>query len=228
MKSLLLTGAALALSLAAAAPAAAQVNGIGITDPATSIVSTEALAAAYGEITNANQQQITQLQQIQQQRQDLMRQFDSDQNGELSDAEITAAQANASAVQQLQTLNQTIAQTQRPITTAQVYAVEQLAMQYGPALQKVMADKGVKLLIKPGAVDFPPPEAVLTDEVTAELDRLVPSVSTTVPEGWQPQQQSVALWEEVQQIIAQIAALRQAQGQQQPAAAAPTQPVPGR
>jgi hypothetical protein len=48
----------------------------------------------------------------------MMRQFDTNNDGQISDAENQAAQANTSAVQQLQALEQTINQTNAPIQLA--------------------------------------------------------------------------------------------------------------
>jgi Skp family chaperone for outer membrane proteins len=224
-----LTSAVLAaLAALAAVPAAAQVNGIGVTNPQAAIFGSKALSDAYGTINSTYAAQITQLQQSQQQRDQLLRQFDTDQNGNLSEAETAAAQANAAAVQQLQTLNQAIAQAQRPISLAQIYVVEQIAMQYSAALQQVITQKSVQLILEPEAVAYAPEAAVLTDDVITALDQLIPAASTAVPDGWQPQQQSVAVWEAVQELIATVAQMRQAQAQQQPAAQQPATPVQGR
>ena len=220
-----LTGAALAVLAAfAAVPAAAQVNGIGVTNPQAAIFGSKALSAAYGQINTTYAAQITQLQQNQQQRDQILRQFDTDQNGDLSEAETAAAQANTAAVQQLQTVNQQIAQAQRPISLAQIYVVEQIAQQYSAALQQVITQKNVQLILEPEAVAYAPEAAVLTDDVITALDQLIPAASTAVPEGWQPQQQSVAVWEAVQGLIATVSQMRQAQAQQQPAAQQPAAP----
>ena len=90
-----------------AVPAAAQVNGIGVTDPAIAIAGSQALQTAYQQIGTTYQAQRTQLEQLQQQRDALVRQFDTNGDGQLSEAEQAAAQANTTAVQQLQTLDQT-------------------------------------------------------------------------------------------------------------------------
>jgi Skp family chaperone for outer membrane proteins len=228
MKTHLLAGAALALSAFAAVPAAAQVNGIGITDPAAVIFSTKALVDAYGKINTTYAAQITQLQQLQQQRDGVIRPFDVDQNGNLDDNELAAAQANAAAVSQMQTLNQSIADAELPINTAQVYAIEQIAQQYSPALQKVIAAKQIKLILKPDSIGYAPPEAVITNQIVAELDKALPTASIEAPAGWQPQQQSVALWQQVQRIIETMSQMRAAQQAQQGQAAPATPPVQGR
>ena len=224
MRTHLLSITALALTAGMAVPAAAQVNGIGVTDPAIAIAGSQALQTGYQQIGTTYQAQRTQLEQLQQQRDTLVRQFDSNGDGQLSDTEQQAAQANATAVQQLQTLDQTINQTQAPIQLARVYVIEQIALQYGPALQQVVAANNVSLILTPGSVVFAADAVDVTDEIVARLNTLVPTVATTVPAGWQPQRQSVQLYQEVQQML--LAAAQQQQAQQ--AAPAPATPVQGR
>jgi hypothetical protein len=64
--------------------------------------------------------------------------------------------------------------------------------------------------------------ADVTDEIITQLNTLAPTVSTAAPQGWQPQQQSVSLYQQVSEILLSVAAQQQAQ--QQPPAA----PVQGR
>jgi Skp family chaperone for outer membrane proteins len=227
MKSHLLFIPALALTAALAGPAAAQVNGIGVTDPAIAIASSQALGTAYQQIGTTYAAQRTQLEQLQQQRDALVRQFDTDSDGQLNEAEQQAAQANATAVQQLQTLDQTINQTQAPIQLARIYVVEQIAMQYGTAVQQVVTANNVSLILTPASVIYAADAVDLTDEIVAQLNTLVPAASTAVPAGWQPQRQSITLFQEVQQMLL-TAAAQQAQQQQQGAAPAPQPAAPGR
>jgi len=65
----------------------------------------------------------------------------------------------------------------------------------------------------------------VTPKIVAQLNTLVPTVSTSVPAGWQPARQSVQLYQEVQQML--LAAAQQQQAQAQPGAA-PATPVQGR
>jgi len=51
MKTILKTAAALALATAIAAPASAQVSGIGVADPAVVVAGSKALQAAYSQIS---------------------------------------------------------------------------------------------------------------------------------------------------------------------------------
>jgi Skp family chaperone for outer membrane proteins len=222
MRPHLLSLSALALSAAVAAPAAAQVNGVGVTDPAIAIASSQALGAAYQQIGTTYAAQRTQLDQLQQQRETLVRQFDTNNDGQMSEAEQQAAQANTTAVQQLQTLDQTINQTQGPIQLARVYVVEQIAMQYGTAVQQVVTANNISMILSPASVVYAADAVDVTDEIVTQLNTLVPTVSTSVPAGWQPQRQSVTLFQEVQQLL--VTAAQQQAAQQQPAAPQPAAP----
>ena len=227
MKTLLCAGAAIALSAVLAAPATAQVNGIGVSDPALVVASSQALQTSYGQIATTFAAERTQLEQTQTQRDSLARPFDTDGDGQLDDTERAALQANATVLQQIQTLEQSIAQTQQPITAARVYAIEQIAQQLGTAVQQVVAANNVQMIVAPSTVVWMADAADLTDEIAAALNALVPAVSTTPPQGWQPQRSSVDLYQQVQQILVAAAvqqAQQQAAQQQQPAAP----PVQGR
>lgn len=229
MKLHLSTAAALALATALATPAAAQVNGIGIANPTVAVARTQALSTGFNQINTTFQAQITQLQQQEQQRLTVLQQLDTNNDGQLSQAEQTAAQSNATVLQQLQTIDQSINQTQQPITQARVYVVEQILLQYGTALQQVISANNVQMILEPGPVLYAVEAADLTDKITAALNQRVPTVTTAVPAGWQPQRQSVATFQEIQQLMAAAAQQQQqAQQAQQPAAAAPQQPVQGR
>ena len=224
MRTHLLSITALALAAGVAVPAAAQVNGIGVSDPAIAIASAQALGTAYQQIGTTFAAQRTQLDQLQQQRETLVRQFDTNNDGQLSDTEQQAAQGNAQAVQQLQTLDQTIQQTQAPIQLARIYVIEQIAMQYSNAVQQVVTANNISLIISPGSVVFATDAVDVTPKIVAQLNTLVPTVSTSVPAGWQPQRQSVQLFQEVQQMLVTAAQAQAAQQQQ----AAPATPVQGR
>jgi len=222
MKTRLLAAALVAASTIAAVPAAAQVNGIAVTDPAIAIAGSQALQTGFQQIGTTYQAQRTQLDQLQQQRAGLLRQFDSNGDGQLSEQEQTAAQGNTAVIQQVQGLDQQINQVQQPITAARVYVVEQLLMQYNAALQQVVTQNGVQLVLNPNGVVWLADAVDITQKVTTALNQLVPTVSTAVPQGWQPQRQSVGVYQEVSDLLL-AAAMQQAQSQP-----APAQPTPGR
>ena len=222
MKARILGAATLALSALVAVPAAAQVNGIGVADPAIAVAGSQALQTAYNQIGTTFQAQRTQLEQLQQQRAGLIRQFDTDNDGQLSQEEQTAAQANTAVIQQVNGLDQQINTIQQPITLARVYVIEQLAQQLSPAVQAVVQANNVQLLLNPSAALYMADPVEMTDEIMAQLNQTVPTVSTAVPQGWQPQQQSVNLFQQVQEILLTVAQ-QQAAAAQQPAAATPVQ-----
>jgi Skp family chaperone for outer membrane proteins len=226
MKTHLLATAALALSVFVAVPAAAQVSGIGIADPAIALASSQARQAADAQIATTFQAQRTQLEQLQQQRATALRQFDTDGDGQLNAAEQTAAQSNTAAVQQIQTLEETISQTQGPITQARMYALEQVLQQFNTAMQQVVQQKSLQLILSPETAIYASDAVDVTDEIITALNALVPSVSTAVPAGWQPQRQTAQLFQDVQQLLLQAAVVQQQQ--QQAAGAAQQQPVQGR
>lgn len=226
MKARILGATMLALSALVATPAAAQVNGVAVTDPAVAIAGAQALQAAYTQIGTTFQAQRTQLEQLQQQRATAIRQFDTDGDGQLSQEEQTAAQANTAVITQVQGLDQQINTIQQPITLARVYVIEQLAQQLSPAVQAVVQANNIQLILNPAATLYIAEAADVTDDIVAQLNTLAPTVSTAVPEGWQPQQQSVQLFQQVQEILVTAAAQQQAAQQQQQQQ--PATPVQGR
>lgn len=227
MKTHLFAALAASAAAIAAVPAAAQVNGIAIAEPAIAVASAQALQTAYGQIATTFEAQRTQLEQQQQQREALVRQFDTDNDGQLSEAEQTAAQSNTAVLQQIQAIEQTIAQTQQPITTARVYVIEQILMQFSAAMQQVIQAGSIQLILTPASAVYAADAVDVTDKITAALNQAVPTVATAVPEGWRPQQQSVQMYQEVQQILLAAAQQQAAQqAAQQPAA--PATPVQGR
>jgi Skp family chaperone for outer membrane proteins len=218
-----ITGAALAaLAAFAAVPAAAQVNGIAVADPAIALAGSQALQTAYGQIGTTFQTQRTQLEQLQQQRAGLIRQFDTNGDGQLSEAEQTAAQANTAVVQQVQGIDQQINTVQQPISRARVYVVEQVAMQLNTAIQQVIQAGSIQVILSPNSGVYFADQVDVTDEIIAQLNTLAPTVSATPPDGWQPQQQSVQLYQQVSDILLQVAMAQQQQPQQ------PATPVQGR
>ncbi|MBX7514864.1 OmpH family outer membrane protein [Qipengyuania sp. GH38] len=217
-----LAAASLATAAMAATPAAAQVNGnIGIVSVPAAVAQATARTTAYQQISTTYASQITQIQQKQQQMQTLLQQLDTNNDGQLDPAEQQAAQ-NAPQAQQLQTLENETAQLSNQIDGARIYAIEQILLQYNAALQTVVQQDNLQLVLSPDAVQYSAPAANVTQKVVAALNTRVPSVQITPPQGWQPAQQSVALYQQVQQIL-MVAAARQQQAAaqqqtQQPAA----------
>lgn len=218
MKFLSKTFAAASLASAAivAGPAAAQVSGnIAVVNPPATIAASSALNTAYQQIGTTYSSQITQIQQKQQQAQTLLQQLDSNSDGNLDQTEQQAAQ-NAPQAQQIQTLEREIAQLSNQIDSARVYAIEQILQQYGAALQTVTSADNIQVVLSPDGVSWSAPAANINQKVVAALNSRVPSVQITPPQGWQPSQQAVGVYQQVQQILMVAASRQQAAGQQQP------------
>jgi len=145
-------------------------------------------------------------------------------DGQLSQEEQTAAQANTALVQQIQGIETQISTVQEPMTLAGIYAVEQVAQQLNAAVQQVVQANNVQLILSPGATLYVADPVELTDDILARLNANVTTVSTAVPQGWQPQQSTVQLFQQVQDIRRAIAQQQAAAAaQQQPAATTPVQ-----
>jgi len=227
MKALLSSGAALALAVALSAPASAQVSGIGVADPAIVIAGSQALSTAYSQIGTTYQAQRTQLDQLDQQRVALIKKFDTNNDGKIDQAEQKAAQAETNPTRkQLETLDQQINTVQTPINLAAAFAISQIAQQFGATVQQVVSQGGVQLILPSNTVLYSSDAANLNQKITTALNTRLPSVSITPPAGWQPDQQTVQLFQDVQQVRLAAAQQMAQQQQQRGAAAAPaTAPV---
>ncbi len=222
-----ITRTALALSAAASllavtSPVVAQVNGIATADTSVAVAGTQALQTGFQQISTQYEAQRQSLEQTQQQRQQIVQQLDTNQDGQLSETEANAApQATVTQVQQL---DQQIAQIQAPIQRARVFVVSQVAQQYAAAVQQVISDRGIQLMIAPEALVYAPETADVTQSVTQALNARVPSVQIVPPENFQPTQAAVQLYQQIQQLLL-LSAIQQ---QQQQGAAGQQQPVEGR
>lgn len=225
-----LAAASIAGAAIVAMPVSAQVSGnIGVVNAPAAIAASNALRTAYQQIGQTYSAQITQIQQKQQQAETLLQQLDTNSDGNLDQTEQQAAQ-NAPQAQQIQTLEREIAQLSNQVDSARVYAVQQILQQYGASLQTVVSQDNLQLVLSPDSVAWSAPAANINEKVVNALNSRVPSVQITPPQGWQPSQQAVAAFQQIQQLL-MIASARQAaqQQQQQPAQAAqPAQQPSGR
>lgn len=240
MTRFLTTAAALALAAftaSASAPASAQVSGIGVAEPAVIVAGSQALTTAYSQISTMYAAQRTQLDQLDQQRVALIKKFDTNNDGQLSQAEQQAAQVETNPTRkQLVTLEQQINTIQQPINLAAAYAVSQIAQQLGTAVQQVVSGGGVQLILPSNQVLYAADAANLNQKIVTALNTRVPQVSITPPAGWQPDQSTVQLFQDVQEVRLAAAQQMAAQKQQagaaapaaQPGAKAPATPVKGR
>ena len=235
MKRLLTSATAMALGAALATPASAQVSGIGVAEPAVIVAGSQALTGAYSQISTMYAAQRTQLDQLDQQRVALIKKFDTNNDGQLNQAEQQAAQVETNPTRkQLETLEQQINTVQQPINLAAAYAVSQIAQQLGAAVQQVVSAGGVQLILPSNQVLYAADAANLNQKIAAALNTRLPQVSITPPAGWQPDQSTIQLFQDVQQVRLAVAQQMAAQQQQagaakpaaQPGAKAPATPAP--
>ena len=220
-----LAPAMLAASTVLAAPLAAQVQGsIASLDLSRTVLTSSALATAYNEVGQTYAAQIEQIRTKTEQRQTILRTFDKDSNNQVDDAELAAAQKTPQ-FKQLETLEQEINQTNNQINAARIYAIEQILQQVSPALQQVVTDKKITLVLEPSAVVFQPPQADITEAVVTALNTRLPRVGIVPPQNWQPSRAGVQMFQEIQQMLAAAQAMQRQQQAQQPAAGNADAPV---
>ncbi|AOL23909.1 chaperone for outer membrane proteins, Skp family [Erythrobacter litoralis] len=210
-----LASAGLAFGALAATPAFAQVEGkIATADRTRSLIGTTALQNAFQQIETTYSAQIEQLRTKQQQRQALLKQFDTNGDNEIDDAEYQAVESSPQ-FGTLQTLDQELTQLSNQIELARVFVVEQIAQQYAPALREVVEQQQIQLVLNPGALAVPSQEADITQAIVTSLNAKVPSVGVVPPQGYQPSRQGVQLTQDIEQTLQVISLLRQQQQQQQ-------------
>ena len=212
--------AAACLSVAAiSAPASAQVAGIATADTAVAITRSKALGTAYQQIGTQYAAVAQQLQAKRVEINNLNAQLDTNKDKELTQAELDVAiKAKNPLLTQLDAKQKEINTLQEPVFLAQLYAVEQIALKYDAAQQAVITAKKINVILAPDAFVWAPEAVDVTAAITAELDKVVPSVPITPPAGWRPSRQIGALYQQIQQLI-------NAASQQAQAAAAQARPA---
>ena len=212
-----LAAASLAACAVSAVPATAQVQGrVATLDISRAIIGTSALQTAYNQVSTTYSAQIETRRTKTQQRQTLLQGFDTNNDNEVNDAELQAAQSSPQFAQ-LQTLEQEIQQLTNQIDAGRIFAIEQIFAQYPAALQEVVTQQQIQMVMSPATVLYAPQEADITQQVTTSLNTKVPQVGIVPPAGWQPTRQGVQLFQEIQQtlVAAQVLQQRQQAAQQQ-------------
>lgn len=217
----LLAPASLALTALIAMPAHAQVEGrIATVDIARTVIGTTAFQTSYEQVNQTYAQQNELRRTKAQERQTLLATFDKNGDKQVDDTELAEKQ-NTADFTKLQALEQEIQALGNQIDGARVYAIEQILVQYGPALQEVTTSQQIKVVLDPGSLLFAVPEADITQKVTTALNAKVPSVGVVPPAGWQPSREGVQIYQDIQQRLLVAAQLQQQAQQQQPAPTAP-------
>lgn len=215
--------AAIALA-AVSSPAAAQINGMAVVRPAVVVAQSQALQNGYQLISNTFTTQFTQLEALNTQRVALLRSIDTNGNGQAEELDTNGdgnldatEQAANPVVAQLGALDQQIGPLEAPIQMAQLYVVNQVAQQYGTAAQAVIAERGVQVMLAPESIVFAADGLDISELVAANLNTRLPSVSITPAAGWQPDETTFNLYQQVQQVFAAMARNAQAQSAAAPA-----------
>jgi Skp family chaperone for outer membrane proteins len=189
----LLTGSAIALSGAFAGLTAAHAQTVAVADPEAAVEKTTAFSAATTQIQTTYKAQLTQADTIRKEVEPLLKTLDTNGDGQLSQQELAAAQAAKNpAIATIQAKQQQIQAAEAPAARAQAYAVEQISAKLQQAVQTVISTKKVSMILRPQSVMFADQVADITDDITAELNKLVPTASITPPAGWTPGQKSAA------------------------------------
>jgi Skp family chaperone for outer membrane proteins len=210
-----------AAPLALGSVANAQVSGIATANPTIAIAKTKAFSAAYSQIGKQYESYFDQIDARNKTLNGLRAQLDTNNDKQLTQEELDAAvRAKSPVLQSIQTEEAEIQKLQTPAIKAQMFAVESIFNEYSNAQQQVVTSKKIGVILNPDAFLYAPPQADVTDAITAALDVRVPTVGTTPPADWQPQRNTVSLHQQLQQLLV-ASARNQAAQQQKPPAAQP-------
>jgi Skp family chaperone for outer membrane proteins len=211
--SKLLVGVTLAAT--SALPAHAQVDGrMASIDVARTIIGTTAFQTAYQQVETTYAQQNELRRTKAQERQTMLAKFDKNGDKQVDDTEQVAMKKSPD-YPKLQTLEQEIIGITNQIDGARVFAIEQIIMQYGSALQDVVNAEQIKVVFDPSNIVFSAPETDITAKVVTALNARVPAVGVVPPSGWQPSREGAQIYQEIQQRLAMAAQYAAAQQQQQ-------------
>lgn len=213
----LLATAGLATAAFATVPVSAQVEGkIATVDTTRAIIGTDALRGAYELVTTTYKAQIDQRTAKQTELTNLLKPYDTNNNGRIDDAELSALQ-NADNFSQFQQLEGEVGALTNQVNNARIFAVEQIFQQYGAAVEEVATTDQIEMILPINSVLYAKTEADITAKITASLNTKVPSVGVVPPQNYRPSQQGANLFEEIQQRLLTAQLIQQRQQQQQQA-----------
>ena len=212
----LLATAGLAAATLTSVPAAAQVEGkIATASISGTLLRVQSLRTALQQVSQTYAAQLQTLQTKQTELSGLLTPYDTNGNGTI-DQEETAGLQSAANFQQIQTIRGEIAGLENQVTAGQVYAVEQVLAQYQVALNEVAAAQQIVMVVDPASLQYVAAGADISEAVATSLNVKVPSVGNVPPAGWQPNPNSVQIFQEIQRrLLIQEARARAAQQQQQ-------------
>jgi Skp family chaperone for outer membrane proteins len=235
-KAILAAMLAAPAALAIAAPAHAQVSGIAYASPTSVVAGSKAFGAANQQIATTYKAAFDQIQARRAAAQkevepiivQLRTQFDTNKDGQLNQAEQTALQNSKSPLlDRLKTAQDNaqneIGRLSNPAARAELFAIESILRQYEAAQLRVVNARKISVVLSPEVFMYAPDSANISQAITAEIDKVAPTVSIQPPADWQPSRQTLAIQQEIAQAAAYQAA---AAAQQQRPAAAGAAPAP--
>lgn len=233
---------AAAASVAVVPAAQAQVAGIGVVNKIKVIMGAKAFKDGYTGVEKQYGPQIARLDQLQREIAALSKPFDTDGDGDLSQADTAWVNAlkdretviksldknkdnnltgtelddlrarNLPSQQIIEKQNESGA-IQQDVQLAQLYVVDSINKQYNNALKSVVATKKINAVFAPGALEYGPPEIDITSQVVAALDRAIPAVALPAPEKFSTSQEAINLREQIERIMV-AGVIAQARAQQ--------------
>jgi len=222
-KTILAAMLAAPAALAIAAPAHAQVAGIAYANPTSVVAASKAFAAANQQISTTYKAAFDQMQQrrtaLENELKPLVAQLDTNKDGKVSEEEGKAAQtAKNPAIEKIRTA-QTNAQNDlgrlsNPAARAELFAIESILRQYEAAQLRVVNARKISVVLSPEVFMYAPDSANISQAITAEIDKVAPTVSIQPPADWQPSRETLAIQQQIAQA-AQLQAYQQAAQQQQ-------------
>ncbi len=192
MKAALLAAAPLAI--VAALPTVASAQAAAATDVAVANLD-EAVGKSNAWVLAANQIKITYKAQIDAYEarsralsaeiQPLVTAFQAAQRAPTPNQAALQQQATAIQAKQ-QAAQREVATLSAPFDRATAYAQEQIAGKLDAALKAAMVAKRIGIVLQPQATISYQPARDITNDIVAQLNAMVPSVTITPPANWQP------------------------------------------
>lgn len=183
--------ATVSISPAFSAPAFAQAKAVAVADVRVAAARSNAFTVASQQIETTYKatidQQQSRAQTLQAEVNVLIAKYNEE--SKKTPQNQAALQAAGKAVQdKRQAAQAELSRIGAPIELALAFVEDQISVRMNEAIKAAMTAKKVDLLLNPDAVLARENNVDITDSVVAELNRLLPNVSTAVPAGYQPGQ----------------------------------------
>jgi len=191
MKKLILGAAAVAALVPAAAPAQ-RLNPAVVAVVDTQRIFTECAACRAAQTTLQ-----TQLDQLRQRAQTLSQPLQTEQQAiQTAVNALNGKQPDAALTQRIQSLqtrqnqaNQELGQGEQNIRSTQAHVAQQISARLNPIINSVMQTRGAAIVVDKGNTLAVSPSLDVTNDVLAQLNQQLPSVSVTPLPQQQQQQQ---------------------------------------